>query len=66
MELTPDQQAALRAITKLDTYYWLVCGLLSPIFKSYGLTPFERVHLERYMAGKNLWGHDEEQEDETT
>src|SRR5262249_20101799 len=66
VDLTPDQQATLRAIAKLDTYYWCVGGLLSPIFESYGLPHVERVHLERYMAGKDPWGNDEEQDDDAT
>jgi hypothetical protein len=59
--LTPDQQTTLRAISELDTHYWCVSGLLGPIFESYGLPHFDRVHLERYMAGKDIWGRDEEQ-----
>jgi hypothetical protein len=61
VDLTPEQQATLRAIIKLDTYYWCVSGLLSPIFESYGLPRFERVHLERYIVGKDIWGRDEAQ-----
>jgi hypothetical protein len=61
VDFTAGQQEVIRAIIKVDDFYWCVGGLLSPIFTSYGLPRFERVHLERYMAGKDIWGRDEEQ-----
>jgi hypothetical protein len=49
--LSPDQQAALRAVAEVDDYFWCVAGLLSPVLTSYGLPPFERKSLEEYIAG---------------
>jgi hypothetical protein len=53
-ELAPDQQLALQAIIRLDDYYWRVSGLLRQIFKSYNLPEYERLRLERYVAGSHL------------
>jgi hypothetical protein len=50
-DLTAEQQAALRAVVAVDDYFWCVAGLLSPVFKSYGLPPFQREDLEKYIAG---------------
>jgi hypothetical protein len=49
--LSAEQQAAIRAVAEINDYFWCVCGLLSPIFKSYGLPPFQREDLEKYIAG---------------
>ncbi len=59
-DLNAERQAALRSIIRVDGHYWCVSGLLRPVFESYGLPGFERVQLERYVAGKNIWGHDGE------
>lgn len=51
-DLTEGQQTALKAVVGVDDYFWCVGGLLSPVFKSYGLPPFQRENLEQYIAGK--------------
>jgi hypothetical protein len=49
--LSAEQQAALRAVAGVDDDFWCVVGLLSPVFKSYGLPPYGRESLEQYIAG---------------
>lgn len=50
-DLGAEQQAALRAVAGVDEFFWCVAGLLSPVFESYGLPPYQREDLEGYIAG---------------